>query len=548
MEATIGSPMLRADEEAAIRHRAAVRSADESIARARCDREALEETLNDCLYHAELRSLDRPPDEAEARVLHVAREAIRTGDRTQLEAATLSLCEHYATEIGGHFDPRVHAVASSIAPRLLSVLLSATSLTSLLSEGLRVAELQKRLVISGEVDALRQLSEIGTVMCTPTHGSHLDSVVMAYVLQLAGLPPFIYGAGKNLFRNRFMGFFMQNLGAFKVDRLKGEALYKRTLKNYCVATLCEGLPNLFFPGGTRSRSGAMEGELKLGLLGCGLEAYIQNLQRAAPKPAIFIIPATISYHLVLEAETLIEDFLKDEGKSRYIIDDDEFSRPERLMKFVTALLAMDGQIHIRIGRALDPFGNAVDAHGRSLDPHGRVIDPSRYVLDPQGAPVLDAARDRQYTRELGSAIVASLRRNNTILPTHITCFALMQALVERSGERDLYRVLRSRRFEEGFPVSQITARVAELVTALADLSAAGQLHLPEGEVPTAHQVVSQAERALSLYHMPAAVERVGDVLFVRDAALVYFYHNRLTGYGLDRHPFLVPRIRKGNRK
>lgn len=539
--------MIRSEDEALIRREAAQRSADESIARARAGREALEETLNDCIYHADLRAQDRPPSDAERRVLELARDAIRSLDKAELETATRALCDHYAEEIGGHFDPRVYALASRLAPRFFSLLLSATSLPRLLLEGLRVEELEKRMLISGEVESLRRLSKRGTVMCTPTHGSHMDSVVMAYALQLVGLPPFIYGAGKNLFANKVMGFFMQNLGAYKVDRLKGEALYKRTLKNYCVVTLSHGMPNLFFPGGTRSRSGAIESELKLGLLGCGLEAMIHNLQQGSAKPAVFFVPVSVSYHLVLEAETLIEDFLKDEGKSRYIIDDDEFSRPERIAQFARALLAMDGQIHVRFGPALDPFGNRVDDEGRSLDPHDRVIDATRYVLDAQGKATLDGPRDRQYTRELGAAIVDSLKCNNTILPTHITCYALMQALAERSGERDLYRLLRSRSCEEGFLVSEITARVATLVTALDELSQKGRLHLP-AEPRDASAIVSQAERALSLYHMPPAVERRGDRLLPADPKLVFFYHNRLTGYGLDTHPFLLPRARKGNRK
>ena len=42
---------------------------------------------------------------------------------------------------------------------------------------------------------------------------------------------------------------------------------------------------------------------------------------------MFIVPATLSFQLVLEAETLIDDFLKEVGKSRYIITDDEFASP-----------------------------------------------------------------------------------------------------------------------------------------------------------------------------------------------------------------------------
>lgn len=535
-------------DEGAVRLEAAHRSASESVQRARTGEEALEETLNDCLYHAERRARAHPLDDAEARVLDGAREAIQSQDPARLEAATYALCEHYASEIGGHFDPRMFAVASWLAPGFLSLLLSATTLPRLVLEGLKREDLDTRLVIGGAVEQIARLARVGTLVCTPTHASHMDSLVVGYALQRIGLPRFIYGAGKNLFANPLLGFFLQHLGTYKVDRLKDEQLYKRTLKNYCVATLTRRLGNIFFPGGTRSRSGAIEQELKLGLLGSGLEAYILNLQADRDHPHMFIVPTTISYQVVLEAETLIDDYLRDEGQSRYIIDDDEVSRPARVAQFVTALLSMDGQIHVRFGRALDPFGNEVDDDGRSCDPHGRVVDARRYVFDADGHPGHDPARDRQYTRELGAAIVDRLHRNNTVLPTHLTCLAVMQAFAEQSGERDLYRVLRSRHVREGLDAAALAERVERLLGMLRQRRQAGQLQLAAGLGVDAASIVASAARALGRYHAPAPLERRGDRIHVGNPALVYYYRNRLAGYGLDATPFLEPPARKGNRR
>ena len=58
----------------------------------------------------------------------------------------------------------------------------------------------------------------------------------------------------------------------------------------------------FFPGGTRSRSGMIEQKLKLGLLGSALSAYSERISRGDERP-IYIVPVTINYPLVLEAET-----------------------------------------------------------------------------------------------------------------------------------------------------------------------------------------------------------------------------------------------------
>jgi glycerol-3-phosphate O-acyltransferase len=63
-----------------------------------------------------------------------------------------------------------------------------------------------------------------------------------------------------------------------------------------------GCHSLFYPGGTRSRSGALEQQLKLGLLGTVFEAQQYNYQaqgRTARK--IFVVPVVLSYHCVLEA-------------------------------------------------------------------------------------------------------------------------------------------------------------------------------------------------------------------------------------------------------
>ena len=112
------------------------------------------------------------------------------------------------------------------------------------------------------------------------------------------------------------------------------------LKTYSSVMIERGYHSLFFPGGTRSRSGMVESRLKLGLAGTAIEAYARNAIRAEPRRAprpIFFVPVTINYALVLEAETLIDDYLKEAGKARYIIEDDEFSQLDRWLAFFRRL-------------------------------------------------------------------------------------------------------------------------------------------------------------------------------------------------------------------
>src|SRR5690606_34174424 len=117
--------------------------------------------------------------------------------------------------------------------------------------------------------------------------SNLDSIVLGRALQVSRLSPVVYGAGKNLFTNPIISFFMHNLGAYRVDRRIHARLYKDVLKTYSQVMIERGYHSLFFPGGTRSRSNLIETHLKLGLAGSAVNAFATNRSRGIEKNVYF---------------------------------------------------------------------------------------------------------------------------------------------------------------------------------------------------------------------------------------------------------------------
>jgi glycerol-3-phosphate O-acyltransferase len=497
---------------------------------------AVEHTIYDTIYE-ERRRLEGERRRATTRsqsafyesIYGEAQRASPERQRTLLE----QLVHSFAEEVSGHFDPRIYAVATRALPPALNVLLNAASplrLLSALPSGF--SDLDDQLSIEGEVEALKKMASMGTTVLVPTHVSNLDSIIIGYALHRMGLPPYIYGAGLNLFHNKLIGFFMHNLGAYKVDRQKKAGLYKQVLKTYAGCSIEAGYHNLFFPGGTRSRSGRVEDHLKLGLLGMGLDAYIHNLQAAKPKPDVFVVPCTLNYQLVLEAETLIDDHLKDVGKSRYIIEDDEFSQPRRILDFVQKLFSLHSKIHVVISRSLDVFGNEVDLDGFSRDSRGRRVDRTRYV-ELDGAPAVHGQRDAEYTRELARAVGTSYRRDTVLNSTNVLAFAVFRLLKTKNPELDLYRLLRSGGREASFATTEVYDRLDRLLVELRALATKGIVRLDNIVLSRdTVTVVGDALAHLASYHRRPAVVRRGDRLFHEDRNLLFYYQNRIDSLNL----------------
>lgn len=492
--------------------------------------------LNDAAFH-EIRRLEIARDsEGVARWRKLAR-MLGSVDRMRAIDLLREVATDHARDVNGNFDRRVYTFASRVLPAGLGVFLRPGVVAERGPlEILRGEALAERIVTSGPIAQIRRLAEIGTVVYVPTHLSNLDSPVFAYALQATGLPPVTYGAGKNLFTNPVLSFFMRNLGAYRVDRRLKHELYKMVLKTYSCVLIERGFHSLFFPGGTRSRSGGVERKLKLGLAGTGLEAFVRTASVGAPRK-VFFVPSTINYMLTLEAETLVDDHLSEQGKARYIIEDDESTRLDRITTLARKLVAMEESCAVRFGTPVDPFGNEVDEDGRSHDRHGREVEPRTYVEREKSGGnfevVLDHARDAQYTRELGEEVMRQYLRDTIAMPTHVVAtaaFARLRAM--HPDNADLFTLVR-RRDEVVVPWSEFVDEIDRTQQKLLDLERKEQIVLSSAvRGATATELLRDAERAMNGYHSHPVLRSREQGVALLDPKVLLYYQNRLAAHGV----------------
>jgi glycerol-3-phosphate O-acyltransferase len=509
----------------------------------------IKEELETTLYREKLRIKQNPwavdPDDEKDFWRKVKSSLVQTSTdnsltKTQKKKIYLEILEaitmRYSEEIASNFIHTHYKVTRRIVTFGFARLLNAARVKGIKSIFSNQYTLQDKIQIVGETDQIRELASKGTIVMVPTHFSNLDSILIGWIISVLGLPPFIYGAGLNLFNIGIFAYFMNALGAYKVDRRKKNLPYLETLKTYSSEAIQFGVHSLFFPGGTRSRSGVIEKKLKLGLLSTAVEAQRANYQKGIKDVSgkVFIVPVTINYHFVLEAPVLIQDHLSIVGQERYYKERDEFSTSYKISKFLIKFFTKGSDISVSIGKAMDVLGNYVDNSGNSFDRHGRKIDTRDYFIS-NGNVTVDAQREEEYTYHLGKRIAEEFHINNRVFSSHLVAFTAFQMIKQDNKKLDLYSLLRLPE-EDIFLVYVEFRETCQMVLGrIFELESQGKLQVAPHMRQDIDAIIDHGLENVGMYHAkrPLIKNRNGNIE-TQELTLLYYYHNRLDGYDLEK--------------
>jgi len=446
------------------------------------------------------------------------------------------IVHRYAEEIVGHFKIPTFKFARRFLTFFFGRLLNAADGRSFKSLFSKRILLEERLLVRGYVDEVRELSKTGTVVFVPTHFSNLDSILIGYAMdQVAGLPAVSFGAGLNLYNTGYTAYFMNRLGAYRVDRRKRNPVYMMTLKTMSKLIIGHGVPSLFFPGGTRSRSGALETKLKLGLLGTAVEAQRQNYEDGREKDKIYIVPVILSYPFVLEAQFLIEQHLKQVGQERYIKASDSFHSLRSILKFVWGVFSKGNKITIALGRPMDVLGNRVESDGKSYSKSGRPVSTRDYFRNQFGDINRDYQRESEYTRMLGQRIVERYHADGIVLPSHLVSYAAFGMLEKTFPGNDLYALLRLPPEDFFFDADSLHEVVAQLRDQLMRLTREDGVKIAPSLYGSPEEIVRKGIATLGNFHIDKPLTFDNKNRIVSGSfAMLYYYHNRLSTFSLKQ--------------
>lgn len=148
-------------------------------------------------------------------------------------------------------------------------------------------------------ERVRALAPDHQIVYVPCHRSHIDYLLLSYVIYKRGLRIPLVAAGENL-NIPIIGEILRSGGAFFMRRsFKGNALYSTVFKEYVHTLMQRAVPMEYFIEGGRSRSGRLLPP-KMGLLAMTVQSHLRD----PAKPVVFI-PTYISYERIMEGATYV---------------------------------------------------------------------------------------------------------------------------------------------------------------------------------------------------------------------------------------------------
>lgn len=187
------------------------------------------------------------------------------------------------------------------------------------------------------LDQIQQIALTHNLVYLPCHRSHLDYILLSWLLYRHGLMVPHVAAGDNLNIPVIGGILRRGGAIFMRRSFKDDPLYAVIFRQYLTLMLHRGHSIEYFIEGGRSRSGRLL-TAKAGLLKMTLEAWWQ-----APEKPLALIPVSISYDRLVESQSYQKELSGGAKSKENLLD---------TLKSLRILFQRYGEVSISFGETL----------------------------------------------------------------------------------------------------------------------------------------------------------------------------------------------------
>jgi glycerol-3-phosphate O-acyltransferase len=266
-----------------------------------------------------------------------------------------------------------------------------------------------------EFEHVEKLSDIGDgveIIYVPCHRSHMDYLLMSYVIYRKGfaVPHVAAGINMNL---PVIGRFLRKGGAFFLRRtFKGDALYAVVFAKYVGFMMARGHPLEYFIEGGRSRTGRLLVP-RTGMLSMTVRAFLRD-----PKRPVVFMPVYFGYERIVEGRTYIGELSGTPKEKESVLG--------VLKAVVSVLRSKLGKVHVNLGQPI-----SLDEVLCRRNPDWRAVPPED--SESRTGWVSDVVGD------LATRINVEINAAAAVTPINLVAMALLATPRQALAEVDLVR-------------------------------------------------------------------------------------------------------------
>lgn len=268
-------------------------------------------------------------------------------------------------------------------------------------------------IVPHNIDRLHEVGKENEVIYVPCHRSHVDYLLMSFILYSEGLHVPHVAAGINL-NMPIIGPLLRRGGAFFLRRsFKGNRLYAAVFNAYLNQILCRGYSIEYFVEGGRSRTGRLLAP-KAGMLAMTVNSFVR-----APKRPVVFVPIYFGYEKLLEGGAFINELSGGAKKKESLLG---------LIRTIKSLREDFGKVYVNIGVPIE------------LEP---MLDQS----NPDWRDTAEEIEDRPLwltdtIEQLGDEIMRRINSAAAVTPISLLASTLLSAPKQAMGVRELQRQLK----------------------------------------------------------------------------------------------------------
>jgi glycerol-3-phosphate O-acyltransferase len=260
--------------------------------------------------------------------------------------------------------------------------------------------------------SLQSVEEGSEVVYVPCHRSHMDYLLLSYVVYHKGFAVPHIAAGINL-NLPVIGSLLRRGGAFFLRRsFGGNATYSAVFSRYLGTMMARGHSIEYFIEGGRSRTGRLL-QPKTGMLAMTVRAYV----RRPVRPVVFV-PIYFGYERLVEGRTYIGELSGQPKQKESILG---------MLRTLPELRSRFGKVYVSFGEPL-PLSALLARHVPEWDPKVPVTDEKPEWLSP-------------LCTDLAHQIMTRINAAACVTPVNLIGTVLLATPRQRMGEADLARQL-----------------------------------------------------------------------------------------------------------